>query len=194
MPRRNLTSAAVIDLAAGIADAEGFAAVSVSSVARAAGVQPASLYGHVRDREALFDGVQRLALAELATAVGDAVAGRSDRDALEALAGAYRTYARDAPGRWAALQRPTSAQTAASAGAVRLAALSLAVLRGYGLTEDASVHATRFVAATINGFVALEAADAFAHRSAAAADSWRAAIDALDRALRTWPRPPKETP
>jgi AcrR family transcriptional regulator len=187
MPRRNLTSSAVIELAAEIADAEGFDAVSVSAVARAAGVQPASLYGHVRDREALLDGMQRLALDELATRIGDAVAGRSGRDALDALAVAHRTYAHDAPGRWATMQRPASADTAASPGAERVATLTLAVLRGYGLGEDAAVHATRLVAATITGFVALDAADAFAHRPTATEDSWSAAIDALDRALRTWP-------
>jgi len=47
MPRANLSQAAVVDAAARLADRDGAAAVTVSSVAREVGVKPASLYEHV---------------------------------------------------------------------------------------------------------------------------------------------------
>ena len=119
---------------------------SVSAIARRVGVQPASVYGHVRDLAAIRDGVHLLALSELADRIGDAVAGRSGRAALAAMADAHRAYARERPGAWEALQRPATAATAASAPAARVASLTLAVLRGYDLAGDDAIHATRIAA------------------------------------------------
>jgi AcrR family transcriptional regulator len=187
MPRANLTSAAVIAAAADLADRDGFDTIAVSALARRLGVQTASLYSHVRDRSALLEGVHQLALAELADAIAVAIGGRSGRDALTALAGAHRDYARQHPGRWTALQRPATAATATSAAAGRVATLTLAMLRGYELPEDELVHATRLLAATVNGFLALEANGAFAHREPTTEVSWQRALDALDTVFRSWP-------
>ena len=189
MPRANLTERDVVSAAARIADSEGFDAVSVSAVARSLDVQPASLYSHVRDRAALLDGVHRLALAELADRVAAAVAGRAGADALRALADAHRDLARERPGTWSALQRPAGAETVASAEAARVATLILAVLRGYDLPESALVHATRFVGATINGYLALESVGAYRGRTESEDASWVWVIDALDRALRSAEHP-----
>ncbi|GAA0588828.1 TetR/AcrR family transcriptional regulator [Paractinoplanes ferrugineus] len=187
MARANLTPAAVIAAAAELADREGFDAVSVSALARRFGVQTASLYSHVRDRSAVLDGVHVLALGELADRIAVAIGGRSGRDALVALAAAHRAYARECPGRWAALQRPAAASTVRSAAAARVVALNLAMLRGYRLPETELVHATRLLGATVNGFLALEANGSFGHRDPATDDSWHRAIDALDVAFRHWP-------
>jgi AcrR family transcriptional regulator len=185
--RANLTSAVVVAAAADLADREGFDAVTLSALARRLGVRTASLYSHVRDRAALLAGVHELALDELADRIAVAIGGLSGRDALAALADAQRDYAHRSPGRWAALQRPAAPSTARSAGAVRVAALTLAMLRGYRLPEAELVHATRLLGATVNGFVTLEASGAFGHRDPAAEVSWRRALDALDTALRSWP-------
>jgi len=185
MPRANLTTADVVSAAAGIADREGFDAVSVSAVARALGVQPASLYAHVRDRAALLEGIHRLALAELADRVADAMAGRAGREALVALADAHRDFAGDRPGMWAALQRPAGPDTVRSPEAARVATLLLAVLRGYALPESEQVHAARFVGAAINGYLALDRTGAYAARDESTDVSWDWTLDALDRALRS---------
>lgn len=183
---RNLSRPVVLACAADLADRDGLDAVTVSAVARLLGVQPASLYSHVRNHAALLDGVQELALAELAEDVSAAIAGCAGRDALAGLAEAQRDFARGRPGRWVALQRPAAAATVASAGASRLTALTYAVLRGYHLPEDELVHATRFLGAVINGFLNLERA-AFQHRSPEVQLSWCRAIEAVDGALRRWP-------
>jgi AcrR family transcriptional regulator len=187
MGRANLNSAVVIAAAADLADRDGFDGVTLSAVARHFGVQTASLYSHVRDRSALLDGVHELALSELADRIAIAVAGRSGREALIALAGAHRDYAGQSPGRWAALQRPAAASTVESAAASRLVALTMAMLRGYGLPEGELVHAVRLLGSTINGFLALTAAGAFAHREPSVDVSWQRALDALDTAFRSWP-------
>ncbi|GAA2247511.1 TetR/AcrR family transcriptional regulator [Rarobacter faecitabidus] len=188
MPRMNLTEPAVIAAAAELADEAGFEALSVSAVARRLEVQPASLYSHVRDRSALLSGVQRLALGELGGRVSQAVAGRAGSAALRALADAHRDYAIQRPGAWSALQYPADEHTVASPEAARIATLSIAVMRGYRIPPDDAVHAVRLVAATINGFLALDRGQAFAHRNESAHQSWLAAIAALDRALSTWPQ------
>lgn len=186
MPRANLSAASVIAAAADLADRDGFDAVSISAVARGFGVQPASLYSHVRDRAALVDGMMILALDDIATAVSAEIEGRAGRDALAGLARAQRDIARERPGLWSALRRPASPATAASPGAARLVASTFAVLRGYRIPDEELVHATRFVAATVNGFLSLERDGSFEHRDERTDVSWERAVDALDRALTSW--------
>jgi AcrR family transcriptional regulator len=187
MTRTRLTTAAVVADAAALADAEGLGAVSVSAVARRLSVKPASLYEHVAGLAPLLDGVQLLALRELGERVAEAVAGRASAEALRALADAHREYAAERPGLWAALQRPASGEVAGSPEAARVAGALIAVVRGYPVPAAAVVHAARLVGATVNGFLSLTRADAFAHRPESEDASWTAAVDALDRALASWP-------
>jgi hypothetical protein len=78
------------------------------------------------------------------------------------VAQAYRSYAREHPGSYAALQRapdPDDADTIeAAAQAVDVV---LAVLRGYGLESDDAIHTTRIIRASLHGFVSLEASKGF---------------------------------
>lgn len=187
MPRANLTPRVVVAAAADLADEAGFDQVTLSAVARRLQVQAASLYHHVRDRAELLAGIHELALEELADRIGDAVAGRAGADALTGLAEAQRTFARECPGRWAALQQPAAPSTVASPGAARVAGLTMAVLRGYGLPEAELVHVTRFLGATVNGFLALERSGAFGHRDPEPEVSWSRALAALDTLIRSWP-------
>ncbi|PPF77357.1 TetR family transcriptional regulator [Subtercola sp. Z020] len=187
MGRMNLTTAGVLRAAADLADRGGYDAVTVSALARELGVQPASLYSHVRDRAAVLDGIHELALGELADRISTAIAGRSGRNALAGLIEAHRVFAAERPGRWTALQRPADEATARSESAQRVVSLIWAVFRGYELPEGELVHATRIVGATINGFLGLEAAGSFAHRPVETEQSWGRVLDVLDGALRAWP-------
>lgn len=192
MARANLSPERLVAAGAQLADTAGLEQLSLSALARQFGVQPASLYSHLASRDELIAGVHRFALGELAQRVSGAVAGRAGRDALIGLADAHRDYAQERPGAWEALLRPASPETARSAEAAQLSTLTLAVLRGYGIEDDSLVDAARFVGATINGFLSLSRSESFAHRSDDVARSWLAALDALDRALTSWPR--KDTP
>ena len=187
MPRQNLTSTSVVSAAADLADRSGYDAVSVSALARELGVQPASLYSHVRDRAAVLESVHQLALDELADTISSFTVGRSGREALSGLIRAHRDFAAERPGRWTALQRPATEATATSEPAKRVGDLMRAVLRGYDLPDDEFVHATRFVGATVNGFLTLEAAGSFSHRPLDTELSWDRALAALDGALTAWP-------
>ncbi len=186
MKRGQLSSTVVIRTAADLADENGLSRVTLSEVARRLGVQTPSLYTHVRDRAALLDGVHELALHELADRIAGAVAGRSGRAALVGLAEAQRRYAQQAPGRWASLIRPVGPDDPRSAAASRLFDLVVAVLRGYAIAEGELEHVTRFLDATINGFVGLEHAGNLAHHGPDVELSWQRLLAVLHAALEHW--------
>jgi len=181
-----LTPALVVSAAGDLADEVGFDAVSVSELARRLGVRTPSLYSHVDGSDDLRTRVALGALQEMADLAADAMAGRSGYDALVALAGSYRSYARAHPGRYAASRlRLTPAVAAASAGP-RHAALARAVLHGYGVTGDDATHAVRLIGATSHGFIALESSGGFDHSSPGSDASWTRALEGLDVVLQAW--------
>ena len=163
MPRRGLDRAAVVALAAAIADREGLDAVTLARVAAEAGVRPPSLYNHVAGREDLLAGIALLGVRDLDAAMTGAAVGRAGDDALAAAAGAYRDYAHEHPGRYAAAMRaPVGVRRGAlGAAAETVATVPDAVLRAWSLPPDEVVHAVRAVRAALHGFVALEAVGGF---------------------------------
>jgi AcrR family transcriptional regulator len=162
VPRAGLSPAAVVAAAAELADANGLDAVTLAAVAGAVGVRTPSLYNHVGGLDDVRRGVALTALREIGDALRDAAVGRAGDDALVALAHAYRRYASEHPGRYAATQRAPAADDPdlAAAGARAVDAL-LAVLAGYGLQGDDAIHAARAVRSALHGFVALEAGGGF---------------------------------
>ena len=187
MKRGQLTSTVVVRTAADLADENGLGRVTLTEVAQRLGVRTPSLYTHVRDRAALLDGVHELALDELADRIAAAVAGRSGRAALVGLAEAQRRYAQLAPGRWASLIRPIGPDEPRSAAASRLFDLVVAVLRGYPIDTGELEHVTRFLDATINGFVGLEQAGNLAHHGPDVELSWQRLLAVMHAALQHWP-------
>jgi len=179
VPRANLSPDALTRAALDLIDADGPDALSMSGLARRVGVQTASLYAHVRDLAALLSAVQAAVFHELADAIGDA-------PTLRELANAQRAYAFAHPARWAMISQPVDRNEITGPAASRVSALVVGSLGDYALPESETVHAVRFASATIAGYLALEAASSFAHRDEATDTSWNRALDALDRALRTW--------
>jgi hypothetical protein len=120
--------------------------------------------------------------------IAAAVAGRAGKDALAAFAGAYRAYALERPGRYAATQIRFDQSLVADAPAVRRTAeITYGMLRAYGLQEPDLTDAVRLLRSTFHGYCALEAAGGFgAPRDVQM--SWDKAVDALHVALEHWPR------
>lgn len=189
MPRAGLTTDRVVREAAGLADEQGLAAVTVSAVARRFDVKAASLYSHVAGTDDLRTRVALLALEELADLAADAVAGRSGADALVALADVYRDYARTHPGRYDATRVRLDPATAAASAGGRHAAITRAILRGYGLAGDDATHAVRLVGSVMHGFTSLELAGGFDHSDPSPDTTWPRILEQLDRMLRTWSDP-----
>ncbi len=185
MPRARLTVDQLTHAAAALADEIGFHNLTVAALARSLGVRDANLYAHLKNGEDLRIRVSALALTELADRVTEALAGRAGAEALRAFAAAYRTYATDHPGRYAAAQLPVNEHTAAAAR--RHSDLTRAILRAYALPEPAETDAVRLLHSTFHGYVSLERTGGFAHHTRTADESWSQALRGLDHLLRSWP-------
>ncbi|MFF4036116.1 TetR/AcrR family transcriptional regulator [Streptomyces sviceus] len=191
-PRAGLTPDRLTEAAADLADEIGFEKVTLAALAKRFGVKDASLYSHVRNLQDLRSRVALLAAGEKIDRIAAAVAGRTGKDALAAFAGAYRAYALERPGRYAATQiRIDQSLIAETPAFRRTGEITYGMLRAYGLTEPDLTDAVRLLRATFHGYCALESAGGFgAPRDIQT--SWDRAIDALHVALTNWP--PKEEP
>ncbi|MGY0488583.1 TetR/AcrR family transcriptional regulator [Streptomyces sp. WG-D5] len=189
MARAGLTAERLARAGAELADEVGFEQATVSAVARRFDVKVASLYSHVKNSHDLKTRIALIALQELADRAADALAGRSGKDALIALANVYRDYAREHPGRYAAAQYRLDPETAAASAGVRHAQMTRAVLRGYDLGEPDQTHAVRLLGSVFHGYVSLELAGGFSHSAPGSDESWARSLDALDALLRNWPAP-----
>ncbi|WP_327720126.1 WHG domain-containing protein [Streptomyces sp. NBC_00490] len=192
MARAGITPDRLTAAAADLADEVGFENVTLSALARHFGVKDASLYSHVRNLQDLRTRVALLAGGEMIDRIAVAVAGRAGKDALAAFAGAYREYALERPGRYAATQiRIDQALVADSPGLRRTTEITYGMLRAYGLEEPDLTDAVRLLRSTFHGYCALEASGGFgAPRDVQ--KSWKRAIDALHVLLQNWPREESE--
>lgn len=162
MPRAGLSAQRVTVAAADLADEVGWERLTLAELATRLGVRQPSLYKHVESLDALRRRVGALAVTELRERLVEAGTGRSGREALLAMADAYRGYAHRFPGRYAA---SVIAPRAGDDEHIRAAELTIAalvaVLRAYRLSDEDAIHAIRGLRAVMHGFVSLEAAGAF---------------------------------
>lgn len=162
MPRAGLSPERVVREAELLIDEVGFEQLTLAAVANRLTVQLPSLYKHVEGLGALRSELSVRSTRELADVLTRATAGRSRADALRGLAHAYRSWAIEHPGRYAATVRapdPSNAEAIAAADAAVRAVL--AVLEGYGLRGEDLIDAARSLRASLHGFVALEATGGF---------------------------------
>jgi AcrR family transcriptional regulator len=183
VPRVGLDAEGVITAAAQLADAEGLHDLTLARLAERLGVRSPSLYAHVGG---LADVRTRLAARgarELTVVLQAAAAGRARSDALRAVADAYRAYAHAHPGTYAAMQRaPGQGEPAAAAAGAALIDVLAAVLRGYELHGDDTIHAVRLMRAALHGFVSLEREGGFA-MPVDLEESYRRLVQMLDHGL-----------
>lgn len=152
----------VVAAAAAIADRDGFDTLTLAAVAQRLGVRAPSLYAHVEGAA----GLRRLLAMHGARLLADvarrvrADTQRSDPAAtLAALSRAYRAFAHQHPGLYAAIQSdaPDPASDPDLAALLQQPVAEVAeVLRALGVSGDDTVHAVRCWRAALHGFVDLE--------------------------------------
>lgn len=193
MARAGLDTDAVVAAAERNADAEGLESLTLAGLAAELGVRPPSLYAHV---DGLDDLKRRIAVRgtrELTSRLQAAAAGRAGADALRTVAHAYRGYALEHPGAYAALQRaPAPGDVEAETAAAEVVGVVVAVLRGYDIEGDDAVHAVRIVRSALHGFVALETGGGFA-LPLDLDESFERLLDVLDAGLRRPMNPLRST-
>jgi AcrR family transcriptional regulator len=162
LPRHGLDARRVVDEAAAIADAHGLEEITLARVAAALDVRSPSLYNHVAGRDALLRLVALRGLTALGDALRDAAVGRAGADALIAIAHAYRVFAHDHPGLYAATVRaPAPGDAELLGAAARPVDVLLTVLAFWGLDGELAVHHVRVIRSALHGFVTIEAGGGF---------------------------------
>jgi AcrR family transcriptional regulator len=162
MPRAGLDRATLVAAAVELADRHGYAALTLRALAERFDVKPPSLYNHILSLEALQRELQLEGVRQLGDRLARAAAGRAGADALRELARAWREFAREHPGLYAATVRaPDPRDKEAQAASERVLEVVKAVLSGYGLRHTEAIHAARALRASLHGFVTLEAAGGF---------------------------------
>ena len=162
MSRAGLSQEAVVVEAERIADDLGLSRLTLAALAANLGVRQPSLYKHVDGMKGLQRSIAVRAKTELADTLGRAAVGRARGDAIRAVSRAYRQWATEHPGRYAAtIRAPVTGDLqdeAASAAAVEVV---LEVLTGYHLHGDGAIDATRALRSALHGFVTLETCGGF---------------------------------
>jgi AcrR family transcriptional regulator len=162
MSRRGLTTEAVVDAAARLADAEGLEQVTLVRLAAELKIRPSSLFSHIAGLADLRRQLQLRGLRELAARAERAAVGRAGADAVMATAIAMRQFAREHPGLYAASLPATPAQDPElTAAAERFLSIVFDTVRQYGFDGKEAVHAVRGLFSTIHGFIMLERALTF---------------------------------
>jgi len=145
-----------------VVDEVGLPGLTLATIAARLGVQIPSLYKHVAGMTALQTEVAIRAKNELALTLARASVGRAGDDAILAISVAYRSWAKQHPGRYATTQRATESGSESNVEATR------AVLRvvtdafvAYDLEGDDLIDAIRALRSTLHGFIELELAGGF---------------------------------
>ncbi len=186
MARAGVTPERIESVAAQVVDQDGWDTLTLSAVASQLGVSVPSLYKHVDGMAGVRRRVTVRAVVELADRLTTAAMGRAGSDVLWPLAQAYRLFAVEHPGQYAAtIVAPAVDDTEHAAASGRVLMPVLAMIAGYGVPADRSIDAARFIRSSLHGFVSLQLAGGFGLPDDVDA-SFEAAIAAIDRALRTW--------
>ena len=148
---------------AALADQEGLEAVTLARVTSELGVRSPSLYSHVDGLAGLRRAIALDGAAHLNTTISDAVRDRTGMDALTELAHAYRRFAHEHPGLYAAMLPTPSLdddEEVYAAFAVPVETIA-EVLTEVGVAAHDAVDMIRSLRSALHGFVSLEVAGGF---------------------------------
>jgi len=163
--RARLDTAAVVQAAVDLIEAEGLEALTLGRLAKDLNVQTPSLYNHIAGLPGLMRELALLSTRQLGEVMGDAAIGKSGATAVHAVAEAYRAYVKDHYGlymtglRSSGLQTPIDAELQAAQD--RVVQIALAVVGSFGLHGKGALHAVRGWRSIVHGFATLEVAGGF---------------------------------
>lgn len=157
MARTRIDLAAVIDAAVELVDRSGIEALTLTNVADELEVRPSALYTHVDNVRHLHYVVAVTATTNLTATVRDAALGVAGDRALRSVATAYRRFAAQHPGQYAAtLAPPTVEDEDLRAACAELLEVLAVVLRNIGLPERDAAGAAVSMRSMLHGFLALQ--------------------------------------
>lgn len=187
MARAGLTEILVIEEAERLADEVGLSRMTLAALAARLGVRQPSLYKHIDGMDGLARSISIRAKTDLAYVLARAAVGRERADALTSVAGAYRKWALEHPGRYAAAQSaPASGDTEDQAASLAIVQVATDILAGYKLSDDDAIDATRALRSALHGFITLESSGGFG-LPVDVDRSFQRLVSAIATAFSSWP-------
>jgi AcrR family transcriptional regulator len=148
----------IVDVAAQLADAEGIDAVTLSRIAAELSVSQPAMYNHIGGYEDLLRRLALRARQVLVHRLRNSAVGRAGDDAVCAVADAWRTFAREHPGLYAATDRhPLAGYADLEQAVTEIVGVLCQVVGAYGLTPAEAEHGAWSLRSALHGFVVLEA-------------------------------------
>lgn len=160
--RPGLTRTAIVEDAGKLADEIGLEKLTLSGVASRLGVRTPSLYNHIDGLDGLRRELSVFGIRELDRRLQRAALGKATDDALASMLYAYRAFAKERPGVYAAtLRAPQPGDSQVQAASQAIVDTVLTVLAAYALSPEDAIHGVRGFRALGHGFTSLEASGAF---------------------------------
>ncbi len=152
----------IITIAVELADRRGVEGITLADIATRLNVRIPSLYNYIAGLDDVRRGVTLLVLVRLGDTLREVVAGHSGDDAVRALAHAYRAFAHEHPGWYAAVEAaPRYMDAEAQAAGAQPVQVVVSILAHYGLQAEDALHAVRALRSVVHGFVSLEVHNGF---------------------------------
>ncbi|MBI5666927.1 MAG: WHG domain-containing protein [Chloroflexi bacterium] len=162
MPRKRIDRQRVLEVSIALADAHGFEAVTLASVADQLGIRIPSLYNHVSGLPGLRHDMALWGVRQLGERLRRAAVGKAGDEAIVSVAHAYRAFAHAHPGIYSAtLRAATPDEPDLAAAGQEVLDVVLAVLQPYGFDSEDTLHVVRGLRSLLHGFVDLEIAGGF---------------------------------
>ncbi|MDD3233181.1 MAG: WHG domain-containing protein [Candidatus Methanomethylophilus sp.] len=184
--KRGLDSQIIFNAAAELAEEKGLENVSLLQVAEKLGVRSPSLYNHLSGLQELSSGIAEIAISRLEDAVRNAAVGRSKEDALTAIAGAYRKFAKENPELYKAILRfPIYNDSGVKEAGHALVRILYQVMKPYHYSKEETIDFVRGFRSALHGFVSLEEAGFFQSADANVNKSYERLVSRLISTLDT---------
>lgn len=184
--KRGLDSQTILNAAAELAEEKGLENVSLLQVAEKLGVKSPSLYNHLSGLKELSSGIAKVAIHRLEDAVRSAAVGRSKKNALVAIASAYRKFAKENPELYKAILRfPDCRDQSVQEAGHSVVRILYQVMESYHYSKEETIHFVRGFRSALHGFVSLEEAGFFQSTEADVDKSYEQLISRLIATLNT---------
>ncbi len=156
-PRVGLDLQTLLQHATELADQEGLDGITLAGLAKKIGIRSPSIYNHVNGLADLRNHLAIYGMKQLADTLMRAAVGRSNDEALHAIASAYVEFARSHPGLYeATLRSPDPQNEELKKAASDILNIVVRVINGFGLQEEEALHAVRGFRSLLHGFSSLE--------------------------------------
>jgi len=180
MPRQGLNRDTIVEASIRLIEEKGYAAFSMSELAKSLNIKTASLYNHIESLDTLCTEVGLAAVAQMVAKEQKAIEGKEKDEALFAIADAYRAFAKEHNELYRvimSLQKSKNEVLERAAG--QITGPIMQVLSGYGLSKTEQMHWQRILRSMMHGFAAHEEAGGFSHFPVDKDESYRMAVQCI---------------